>query len=64
MSSEPCLIAASDSASSVSEEISAAVEKLTGEAKINGEVYVNAVKKAASKVTYSNTASSMHQCIV
>jgi len=41
--------AASDSASSVGEEISAAVQKLTGEAKINGDVYVNAVKKAASK---------------
>lgn len=41
--------AASDSAASVGEEISAAVEKLTGEAKTNGQVYVNAVKKAAEK---------------
>lgn len=44
------MTAATDSASSVGDEISAAVEKLTGEAKVNGQVYVNAVKKAASKV--------------
>lgn len=44
------LSAATDSASSVGDEISAAVEKLTGEAKTNGEVYINAVKKAAAKV--------------
>ena len=59
-----CLTAASDSASSVGEEISAAVQKLTGEAKINGDVYVNAVKKAASKVTCSDPPSSIHQYIV
>ena len=42
--------AAADATSSVAEEISAAVGKLTGEAKTNGDVYVSAVKKAAAKV--------------
>ncbi|KAA6416740.1 MAG: hypothetical protein FRX49_13298 [Trebouxia sp. A1-2] len=40
---------AADATSSVAEEISAAVSKLTGEAQTNGEVYVSAVKKAAAK---------------
>ena len=35
----------------MAEEISAAASKLTGEAKINGDVYVNMVKKAAAKVS-------------
>ncbi len=43
--------AAADATSSVAEEISAAVSKLTGEAQTNGEVYVSAVKKAAAKVS-------------
>ena len=42
--------AAADTTSSVANEIYAAAEKLTGDAKVNGEVYVNAVKKAAAKV--------------
>ena len=42
--------AAADATSSVADEISAAVGKLTGEAKTNGDVYVSAVKKAAAKV--------------
>jgi len=42
--------AAVDATSSVAEEISSAVSKLTGEAKTNGDVYVSAVKKAAAKV--------------
>lgn len=45
-----CCFAAADATSSVAEEISAAVGKLTGEAKTNGDVYVSAVKKAAAKV--------------
>lgn len=40
---------AADATSSVADEISAAVGKLTGEAKTNGDVYVSAVKKAAAK---------------
>ena len=44
--------AAADATSSVAEEISAAVSKLTGEAQTNGEVYVSAVKKAAAKVSH------------
>ncbi|DBB07402.1 hypothetical protein WJX82_009936 [Trebouxia sp. C0006] len=40
---------AAGATSSVAEEISAAVSKLTGEAQTNGEVYVSAVKKAAAK---------------
>ena len=43
--------AAADATSSVAEEISAAVSKLTGEAQTNGQVYVSAVKKAAAKVS-------------
>ena len=43
--------AAAGATSSVAEEISAAVSKLTGEAQTNGEVYVSAVKKAAAKVS-------------
>ena len=46
-----CCAAASGAASSVAEEISAAASQLTGEAKTNGEVYVNMVKKAAAKVS-------------
>lgn len=44
-------VAASDAAASVADEISAAAQQLTGDAKSNGEVYVNMVKKAASKVS-------------
>ncbi|KAL3130680.1 hypothetical protein ABBQ38_008070 [Trebouxia sp. C0009 RCD-2024] len=40
---------ASDAASTVADEISSAASKLTGEAKTNGDVYVNMVKKAAAK---------------
>lgn len=42
---------AADATSSVAEEISAAVAKLTGDAKTNGDVYVSAIKKAAAKGT-------------
>lgn len=47
---------AADATSSVADEISAAAAKLTGDAKANGQVYVNAVKKAAAKGSdYFNT---------
>lgn len=53
------LIAASDSATSIGDEISAAVGKLTGEAQTNGQVYVNAVKKAAEKVRISHSGKQI-----
>lgn len=50
-----CLVnAAADATSSVAEEISAAVAKLTGDAKTNGDVYVSAIKKAAAKVPHGS----------
>ena len=56
--------AASDAASSVAEEISAAASQLTGEAKTNGEVYVNMVKKAAAKVSAFATWHAPSACSV
>lgn len=50
--------AASDAAASVADEISSAASQLTGDAKENGEVYVNMVKKAASKVCFL----TLHLC--